>query len=57
MESPPLHSASSTPEGASPVSTSVENLASEQQNGNNGDADSAAERPTSDGANAPTLAE
>ncbi|GJQ76871.1 hypothetical protein Trydic_g15077 [Trypoxylus dichotomus] len=59
MDTPPLHSASSTPEGASPVSTSVEDLATEQRNngnGTNGEA-VAGERPAGEGANAPTLAE
>ncbi|KRT83619.1 hypothetical protein AMK59_3956 [Oryctes borbonicus] len=59
MDTPPLHSASSTPEGASPASVSVEDLAVEQRNnggGTNGDAASA-ERPAAEGANGHTLAE
>lgn len=55
MDTPPLRSASSTPEGASPVFASVENLAGER--GGNNNAGSAAEGPVTDGPNGPTLAE
>ncbi|KAI4471692.1 large proline-rich protein bag6 [Holotrichia oblita] len=58
METPPLRSASSTPEGASPVFASVENLAGERGGNNNaGGAAAAAEGPVTDGPNGPTLAD
>lgn len=57
MESPPMHSASSTPEGASPVSTSTENLAAEQRTVNNGEVAGAVERPANEANNGPNLAE